>query len=58
MSGFFNQLTRLYASAIGFLAAVVLGLAAVAMLARYVTVLCALIVLLTLARVVWARTQW
>lgn len=57
MGELFSQLTRLYTSAIGFLIALVFALGVMAALAEYLVWLAALMVLLIIARLVWARTS-
>lgn len=57
MNGLLGQLVRLYATAIGFLVAVVVALAAIAEMARYVMWLAVLLVLAIALRVVWTRTR-
>lgn len=56
MGELFSHLTRLYVSAIGFLIALVFALGVMAALAEYLVWLAALMVLLIIARLVWART--
>lgn len=57
MGELFSQLIRLYTSAIGFLIALVFALGVMAALAEYLVWLAALMVLLIIARLVWARTS-
>ncbi len=58
MGDFFGHLARLYASAIGFLVALIVALGVIAALAKYVTALVISIVAIALLRIVWARTRW
>lgn len=58
MGDFFGQLTRLYTSAIGFLAVLIFALAIVASLARYVTSLVIVVAAIAVLRIVWSRTRW
>lgn len=57
MSSMFDPLVQLYRTAIAFLCALVVALAAMAMLAKYIVWLALLLVLAIVLRLAWARTS-
>ena len=53
-----DWLYKLYAWAIGYLVAVIVGLSMIAALAQYVVWLVVIVVLLIVARLAWWYTRW